>query len=112
MKYASNEALSKPLSDLDRAKAMSRALTRAREIAPPAAATQSYTRLAKSTHAVSTPPADPAVVLPPLAAGTRWPDIVSWAQRATEAHAAFAVDAKGLLVSAIGMEDDLSLIHI
>jgi hypothetical protein len=38
--------------------------------------------------------------------GTRWPDIVRWAQVVTEAHAAFAVDAKGLLVSAIGMEDD------
>jgi hypothetical protein len=109
MKSVSNEASSKSLSDLERAKAMSRTLSRAAEPAHPPAATQAYTRLAKSTPlTLPTTPLDTPMMapLPPLPVGTRWPDIVRWAQVVTEAHAAFAVDAKGLLVSAIGMEDD------
>ncbi len=117
MKYVPNEASSKPLTDLERAKALSRTLTKAAAPSRETNPTQTFTRLTKSTLltspvavssvAVSSVAVSPvAVPLPPLAPGTRWPEIVRWARDATESLAAFAVDAKGLLVSAIGMEDD------
>lgn len=115
MKYVPNEASSKPLTDLERAKALSRTLTKAAAPSRETNPTQTFTRLAKSTLLTSPVVVSPVVVspaiaaevhLPPLAPGTRWPEIVRWARDATESLAAFAVDAKGLLVSAIGMEDD------
>lgn len=96
MKIAPSEAS----SDLERARALSRALTRrgpAPAVATPAkAAEPAYTRLSMRRA----PP------LPPLESGARWPRIVEWARRATGASGAFAIDRKGLLVGASGLPDD------
>ena len=95
--------LSAASSDLERAQSLSRVLSRPAVPLPrPLTKSTSYTRLAKSTVSTSTevPP------LPALEAGTRWPNLVLWAQRASHARAVFAVDAKGLLVGAVDIEDE------
>lgn len=94
--------LSAASSDLERAQSLSRALSRPAVPLPrPVAKSQSYTRLPAIT-----PTSREARALPALEAGTRWPGLVSWAQQATQARAAFAVDAKGLLVGAVAIEDE------
>lgn len=89
-------------SDLERAQALSRSLSAARDARAPGAAAPvtpaapGYARL--GLRRVST--------LPPLEVGARWPRIVSWLRTSTLASSVFAVDRTGLVIASTGLEDD------
>lgn len=88
-------------SDLERARALSRSLSEARDAKPaPTGASTSgppaYARLGLRR----------ASTLPPLEAGARWPRIVGWLRASTLASSVFAVDRKGLVIASTGLEDD------
>lgn len=104
MKSAPSEAS----SDLERAHALSRALARRAPEAPGTVASPGaeppYARLA--SRRAASPPSRPKAPLPSLEVGARWSRIVEWAREATAARAAFAIDGKGLLVGASGVEDE------
>lgn len=89
-------------SDLERARALSRALT---AVAPPKSTpileAPAYTRLARAPQPIAASPA-----LPSLSVGARWPAIVAWAAGLEGAGAALALDRKGLLVAVSGLPDD------
>lgn len=93
-------------SDLERARALSRALSapRAAPVVPrPDAAAPPVARLKSRTPPAPEPPPR---TLPALEAGARWPRIVAWAVEATGASRALAIDRKGLLVAAHHVDDD------
>jgi hypothetical protein len=85
-------------SDLDRARALSRALSPASPA--PDRPTPSPPRWARLT------PREKATPMPTLEAGARWPRAVGWAIAATEARAGLAIDPKGLLVAAQHLDDE------
>ncbi len=97
MKSAPSEAS----SDLERARALSRTLAQGRggpgiAVPKPRVPEVGFTRLALRR----------ARPLPNLESGARWPRIVDWARAATGASGVFAIDRKGLLVGASGLDDD------
>lgn len=98
MKIAQHEAS----SDLERARALSRSLSQKEAPVAVPRPGRGYTRLPSRRPAA--PVAVPAT-LPELEPGARWPRIVAWARQATRSRAAFAVDPKGLLVAAAGIDD-------
>lgn len=110
MKIARPEAS----SDLERARALSRALapsdadgrtapSREPPLPEPPLPAPRFASLARKGLRAQSPTLP---TLPPLAAGARWPAAIEWVCEATGAQSAFALDRTGLVVAAHGLDDE------
>lgn len=94
-----------PSSDLDRARALSRALTSPSEPRP--SPSTPYTRLPTRPDARPDERERPEPrPWPPLETGARWPRAIAWAREGTGARAALAIQPSGLLVAAEQIDDE------